>query len=155
MERQHFQLEQGFLNVDEQGIYLSRSGNWQEAREAPEWSSKGTAAMVIRRTVGWSLILAGVTTEVLQLLASTSTSLLLMIGLTGLGLLSLYGTMRHDLARAFRVPFDKFIGMERDGEHTILRFLDRELKDRTRSIRTPQAAHDLMLSNWRTHTLAG
>lgn len=36
MERRHFELDRGYLNLDEHALYFTRSGNWQDALGTPE-----------------------------------------------------------------------------------------------------------------------
>ena len=38
--REYFKYKKGFVNIDDENLYLTNSGNWQEARNLQEKSSK-------------------------------------------------------------------------------------------------------------------
>jgi len=49
MDRQHFKLAQGYLNIDAEALTFTRSGNWQEAENAKERSKVEKSGQVF----GW------------------------------------------------------------------------------------------------------
>jgi hypothetical protein len=146
MERHFFELEKGYLNVDEKGLYFTGSGNWQNALASPE----RTAAQAPRRTFrfffGLALMAWGATFEIFQFLSSGPANFTLMAGLLGLGLFTMYRILRHDFVTDHHIPFHKVLGMEQDGDRTTLRYVDGDGKERVHRFRAPADALTLIRS---------
>ena len=56
MERRHFRLPVGYLNVDEAGLAFTRSGNWEHARKATVWRAPVLPGKVARILSGLLLL---------------------------------------------------------------------------------------------------
>jgi hypothetical protein len=140
MERRLFELEQGYLNIDQQALYLTRSGNWERALSAPEWSSRNWPMRIFRYGIGMALLAGGVLINTLQLVDGSPVSIMLMLGLLGLGLLSMYHSMRHDLITDRKIPFNKVLAWEQVGTRWSIQYLDRDGHVQVRSLRLPPEA---------------
>ena len=146
MERRFFELEQGYLNIDDNGLYFTRSGNWQNALAAPERTASQAPQRTFRTIIGWALMAFGVLFDVLHMSRSRPVNIALMLGFIGLGLYALYQNLRHDLVTDHQIPFRKVLGMEQDGERITLRYMDGDGKERMHHFRAPDEALTLIRS---------
>lgn len=144
MDRHFFELEQGYLNVDDRALYFTGSGNWQNALGAPEHSQLQAAKRTFRFFIGLALMAWGATFEIFQFLRSVPANFTLMAGLLGLSLYTMYRSLRHDLVTDHHIPFHKVLGMEQDGDRTTLRFVDGDGKERSTTFIAPVEARDLL-----------
>ncbi len=144
MERRHFELDRGYLNIDDEALYFTRSGNWQEALGTKEQSGRLSPRRTIHSLFGSLLIFSRAFFELLHLPTRGPEGFLLSFGLAGLGLLVLYHALRHDLAPTFRIPWSKLISIEQTDRLTELRWQDGDGKERTRRARVPPEALDLI-----------
>ena len=146
MERRFFELEKGFLNIDGHGLYFTRSGNWQNALAAPEKTASQGSQRTFRTFIGWALMAFGVLFDLLQMSRSRPVTIALMLGFIGLGLYALYQNLRHDLVSDLCIPFRKVLGMEQDGDRTLLHYVDGDGKERVHRFRAPAEALTLIRS---------
>jgi len=149
MERRHFELERGYLNIDGEALYFTRSGNWQEALGTKELSGSHTPRRTLHVIFGFLLIGARAFFDLLDLPSRGPEGLLLTAGLAGLGVLVLYHTLRHDLAPAYRIPWSKLSSAASEGQGTVLRWQDGDGKDRTRLVRLPTDAVEMIHAGFR------
>ncbi|MBL0035488.1 MAG: hypothetical protein IPP26_06905 [Flavobacteriales bacterium] len=148
MERRYFQLEQGYLNVDEQGLYFTRSGNWQEALAARERSMKQGPAHAGRLVIGIVIILIGGLFLLFGHMsdASDTGSTLVALALSAFGVFSLYRALRHDFGPVFRVPFSKIIALEGPADERLtIRFVNGDAKEDQVSFKVPIEAVPFVL----------
>jgi len=140
MERRHFELERGYLNIDADGLAFTRSGNWQHAREAPERSRQQRPRQDMGRILGYLLILSGGLFSGLMKVGHAAVSVPLTIGLIGLGAFKLYRALRHDLAPEFRIPFPLISELQvADGRLTV-HFLNGDMEEDQHSVIAPPEA---------------
>ena len=147
MERHHFELDRGYLNIDADALYFTRSGNWQEALATPEKSGGLSPRRTLSTLFGMGLIGARAFFELLHLPTDGPKGLLLTAGLAGLGVLVLYREVRHDLAPSYRIPRSKLLSAGTTERGTTLRFLDGTMKERTVTVKLPPGALDV-LATW-------
>lgn len=152
MQRRHFELERGYLNIDGEALYFTRSGNWQEALGTKELSGSHTPRRTLHVLFGFLLIGARAFFDLLHLPSQGPEGLLLTAGLAGLGVLVLYHTLRHDLATTFRIPFSKLRNVQSDGRNVTFTFLDGDWKERSRTVALPTAAIEHLQATWRSGT---
>lgn len=150
MERRHFELDRGYLNIDKDALFFTRSGNWQEALATPELRGGFSPRRSLHILFGMGLIGARAFFELLHLPTDGPRGLLLTAGLAGLGVLVLYREVRHDLAPSYRIPRSKLLSAGTTERGTTLRFLDGTLKERTTTVKLPPAALDV-LATWGPH----
>ncbi|MFN6115998.1 MAG: hypothetical protein ACK46G_15370 [Flavobacteriales bacterium] len=150
MQRRHFELERGYLNIDGEALYFTRSGNWQEALGTKELSGSHTPRRTLHVLFGFLLIGARAFFDLLHLPSQGPEGLLLTAGLAGLGVLVLYHTLRHDLATTFRIPFSKLRNVQSDGRNVTFTFVDGDWKERSRTVALPADAIEHLEATWRS-----
>ena len=131
MDRQHFKLTQGYLNIDATALVFTRSGNWQEAEGAQERTAADKPGRALRLLTGTVLVLAGGVFLSLGKFrdAGGGGSIALALGLMGLGLFRMYGRLRDDFGPVFRVPFAKVTRLEYADDHLVIDFLNGAFKE--------------------------
>lgn len=154
MERRYFELDRGYLNIDEHALYFTRSGNWQDALGTPELSNGFAPRRTLHALFGFLLIGARAFFELLHLPTRGPQGLLLTAGLAGLGVLVLFHTFRHDLAPSYRIPRSKLLAVTTTEQGTTLRFLDGAMKERNVTVKLPPAALEIM-ATWLEHGHVG
>jgi len=130
MDRQHFKLAQGYLNIDAEALTFTRSGNWQEAENAKERSKVEKSGQVFRVVMGALLVVAGGLFLSMGSLRSAAGagSILLVLGVMGLGFFHMYNTLRDDFGPVFRIPFAKVTSLNYAGDHLEVHFLNAAFK---------------------------
>lgn len=144
MERRFFELEQGYLNVNDQALYFTRSGNWQNALASPERTDTQAPGRTFRFFFGLALMAWGATFEIFQFLRSGPANFTLMAGLLGLGLFAIYRSLRHDLVTDHHIPLRKVLGVDYEGKRITLRYLDGTEKVRSHTFAAPDEAHAML-----------
>lgn len=140
MERRYFELERGYLNIDENGLAFTRSGNWQHATEAPERSKLQRPRRQVSQVIGSLLILVGGILSGLFESQHAEVSIPLAVGLIGLGIYRFYRIFRHDMAPEFRIPFRNLRSVEaKEGRLTVF-FVNGDLEEDRFSVTAPLAA---------------
>lgn len=147
MERRHFELDRGYLNLDEHALYFTRSGNWQDALGTPELCRGFSPRRTLHVLFGFLLIGARAFFELLHLPTRGPEGLLLTAGLAGLGVLVLYHTFRHDLAPSYRIPRRKLLSANTTEQGTTLQFLDGTMQERNVTVKLPSAALEI-IATW-------
>ena len=140
MERRHFELERGYLNIDADGLYLSPSGNLQEARAMPERSRTNRTRRTAYGLFGLLLIGTRALLEVLHVDTARANGLVLALGLAGAGVLVLAHRFRHDLAPAFRIPFAKVRALEAEGDRLTVHFVNGDDREDRHTLVAPAEA---------------
>ncbi len=136
MERQHFKLAQGYLNIDEHAVIFTRSGNWQEAEGAKERSPKQRAGQLPRILMGAALVIGGGLFFSLGKLRSATSggSIVLALGLIGLGIYKMHQLLNDDFGPVFRIPFAKVEQLKFADDRLEIDFLDATFKSRHLSV---------------------
>lgn len=108
MERKYFKLAAGFLHVDNDGITFTRSGNWGEAGRTRERGGAMEARHWARVAIGFALLTIGALFSAVHGAHGPGSGAVVLGTAGGLfGAYHLYSVMRNDMARAFRIPFNK------------------------------------------------
>lgn len=148
MERSYFQLDQGYLNVDEHTLYFTRSGNWQEALAAGERTTKPGPTHTGRLVIGIVIMLIGGSFLLFGHIshASDAGSTLVALALTAFGIYSLYRALRHDFGPVFRIPFAKITAIEGPADASLtIRFVNGDAKEDQVSFKAPIDAVPIIL----------
>ncbi len=150
MERQHFKLAQGYLNIDAGALIFTRSGNWQEAEGAKERSPKQRALQLPRILVGTVLVIVGGLFFTLGKLSSATSggSIVLAIGLIGLGIYKMYQLLNDDFGPVYRIPFAKVEHLKFVDDHLEIHFLDATLLPRQMSVLVTVDAGIYAVETW-------
>ncbi|MBL7940517.1 MAG: hypothetical protein JNL43_14245 [Flavobacteriales bacterium] len=136
MERRHFKLAQGYLNIDADALIFTRSGNWQEAEAAQERSTVQQASQLPRILTGVILVVVGGLFFGLGKLRSATGggSIVLALGLAGLGIFKMYQLLNDDFGPVFRIPFAKVQQLKFSDDHLVIDFLDASFKPQHLSV---------------------
>lgn len=131
MDRQHFKLAQGYLNIDASALIFTRSGNWQEAEGAKERSPKQRAGNLPRIVMGCALVIGGGLFFSLGKLRSATSggSIVLALGLIGFGIFKMYKLLNDDFGPVFRIPFAKVTRVKYMDDHLTVDFLNAAFKE--------------------------
>ncbi len=137
MERRHFKLGRGYLNIDAHALIFTRSGNWREAEEAKERSPKQKLGRLPRILFGGVLVLLGGLFLSLGKLrdATSGGGIMLAVGLMGFGIYKMYQFLNDDLGPVYRIPFTKVEQLKYPEDHLEIDFLDASF--RTQRVRVP------------------
>ncbi|WP_330443416.1 hypothetical protein [Flavobacterium sp. C4GT6] len=125
MEKQYFKYDTGYVNIDSENLYLTNSGNWQEARELKEKSQK-TKRQNSSRIAGNNLFLfivfGGLTLGAFYMLNKAGDFNILDFSTVGstvkrLGLLAAIGFVIYkyfapELGKRYRIPLSKIESVE-------------------------------------------
>ena len=125
MEKQYFKYGTGYVNIDSENLYLTNSGNWQEALELKEKSPK-TKRQNNSRIAGNNLFLfivfGGLTLGAFYMLNKASDFNILDFSTVGatvkrLGLLAAIGFVIYkyfapELGKRYRIPMSKIESVE-------------------------------------------
>lgn len=146
MERRHFELEQGYLHVDDECLSFTRSGNWQEVANSLE-QGEGSSPRTGRLLVGGLLVVLGGGGLALMKAASTGASIL-TLGIVGLGIIRMYTALQHDFAPSFRIPFNKIVQLEYEEGNLRIVFLNAAHKQLDLQKRVPAVAAQFALDQF-------
>ena len=148
MPRSYFKHEQGYINVMEDRLCFTRSGNWQEAEQTTERTGRTTAVHTSRVIVGVLLVLLG--GAALGLMKggrfSEGVSFPLTIGLMGFGCYKLYSALRTDFGPSFCIPFSKIRSVEGTAQGVAITFVNGAWKDDRIAVVAPPEAVEGILS---------
>ncbi len=143
IERRHFGSGRGYLNIDEHGLYLSASGNWQEAHATPERSVKGRAKRSVYGLFGILLVLARGGLGFAHVDTARANGLVLALGFAGAGVLLAMHRFRHDLAPHLRIPFTKVRALACGKDRIDVHFVNGDDREDHLTIQAPPAAVEL------------
>jgi|SRR5436190_23170549 len=131
MQRQHFKLARGYLNIDAEALIFTRSGNWQEAESARERTHAKRAGGAFRWVTGAVLVVVGGLFLSMGELHSVTGdgSIVLAFGLMGLALFHMYNRLRDDFGPVFRIPFAKVTSLAYTDDHLEVNFLNEVFKE--------------------------
>ena len=152
MDRRHFQLDQGYLNIDTESLVFNRSGNWQEAARVGERSAKFSVGSSIHILIGAALILVG--GLFLTMGKGSGSYPVLAFGIMGYGVYKFYVLLRHDLAPVFRIPFKKVVRIDFEGGTLSIGYLNAEDKLMDQAFKVPVEAGEFAVAMFRASRLS-
>jgi hypothetical protein len=151
MERRHFKLEKGYLNVDTEAITFTRSGNWAEAAAAPERSARVSVGHAVRMILGIALVITGMAFYAMKGLNSGGEiAFLVATAGAGFGLYKFGNALRDDFARAFRIPYAKVRSMYLDDDGLVIAFIDGRWKEDEVKVHLPEADATWIQTMWKS-----
>lgn len=107
--KEYFKYKFGYVNIDDENLYLTNSGNWQEARETEEKSSANlhvNAQRINRMKSFVFVVIGGITVYLLREVESIKTSIGIVVIAAGLA----YKTYQHfssEFGNRYRIPLHK------------------------------------------------
>ena len=144
MPRSYFPHEHGWINLLDDRICFTRSGNWQEAEATEERTSPATIGHASRVIIGALIVGTGGVffglAKAHQL--SSSVSVPLAIGLGGVGCYALYKNLRRDFGPSFCVPFSKVRSIERNEKGFTIAFVNGVMKEDAITVQCGTDARD-------------
>jgi len=107
--KEWFKYEFGYVNLTDEDIYLTHTGNWSETEQLPEKTNRNTRKGNFRRgriIVFFLIAICLFLAAMLHNLAGNSASLLLLLGLP-IGGFKLYQYLKSDMSLSFKIPLIK------------------------------------------------
>lgn len=125
--KEYFKYTKGFVNIDDDNLYLTNSGNWQEARNLKEKSSKTIKANNFRKNkinlYFYILLGLGILGTIYQFYKGHSVRLPLVF--SGLGFAA-YRYMIRETGNRFKIPLSKIKSITNENDLTSILFLDEQ-----------------------------
>src|SRR5262245_1851416 len=114
MPRSYFKHEHGYINLTEEAICFTRSGNWQEAENTTERVRTHSVGYASRIVLGILIIgTVGVFFGIAKAHGMSGYfSVPLFIGAAGFTSYRSYRKLRFDFGPSFRIPFSKIRSIE-------------------------------------------
>ena len=121
-----FKYEFGFVNLDDELLYLTNTGNWSEASKLKEKSKNGSHKKRFKRTrVSMFLIVSLLVFLALFLynISGSSISLLLLLGLPIAGY-KLYQYLKSEMGTTCKIPLLKLVAISMEKNDVVIKFLN-------------------------------
>jgi len=133
--REYFKYKKGFVNIDDENLYLTNSGNWQEARNLQEKSSKTIRANRNKKNkfTLYFYILLGIGVLLLFYQLSNGKSIRIPIVFCGLGF-AVYRYMIRETGNAYKIPLHKIELISLVETNATIHFLDENSEETTEYI---------------------
>lgn len=133
--KEYFKYKKGFVNIDDENLYLTNSGNWQEARNLQEKSSKTIRANKIKKNkfTLYFYILLGIGVLSLFYQLSNGKSIRIPIVFCGLGF-AVYRYMIRETGNAYKIPLQKIDSISLVDTNATIHFLDENSEETTELI---------------------
>jgi len=136
-----FEYEYGFVNIDDENIYLTESGNWSETKNLHEQTpnnkvSEGVNKFLTILFLGF-VFLAIIGIMILKFSASFRFGIIGGIGLISGGI-AVWNFLKSDFGSNFYIPISKLEKIEVGDDYFVLFFLDKSGKASTYSITKPE-----------------
>lgn len=133
--KEYFKYKKGFVNIDDENLYLTNSGNWQEARNLQEKSSKTIRANKIKKNKFklYFYILLGLGILSLFYQLSNGKSVRIPIVFCGLGF-AVYRYMIRETGNVYKIPLQKIDSISLIETNVTIHFLDENSEETTEFI---------------------
>jgi hypothetical protein len=139
--KEWFKYEYGYVNVDDECLYLTNSGNWEEARKAEESKENSGSGNLI-----YAVALFGIAALIVIWLLSISTVVgTSLLALLAYGFYSWFNYLKTGVGASIKIPKAKLLNVEADNQDLIIKFLNG--KDRVsfhRLIKVDPKGHEIM-----------
>ena len=146
--KEWFKYEYGFINVDDDNVYLTSTGNWSETKNMEEKSDASIRKHVVKKWInilylgGWFIVFV----SFLIAFYTKSTDLnqaywRLPLALIGLALI-MYKHLRKDMGPKYKIPISKIKKIEFGKEDIFIHFIDP---------RNEQVFQELVRVAWKGH----
>ncbi|MFY7729817.1 MAG: hypothetical protein ACOVRN_09895 [Flavobacterium sp.] len=119
--KEYFKYKYGYINVDDKNLYLTNSGNWQEARETEEKSraneSENTGRII--RMKSFVFIVMG---AIFIFLVKSLENPKISIGIIAITLFlgySVYQVFSKEFGSRYRIPLQKIIKISAQGTENL------------------------------------
>lgn len=122
--KEWFKYEYGFVNIDDENLYLTNSGNWTEVASLKEKTGAASVTSYVRQfriIIFTAVVLAAFAFLFFMNLAQLGVSLVLLVGLPVAGYF-LYRYMQSDMSLSFKIPIHKLQGIAIEESTVVLIF---------------------------------
>ncbi len=119
-----FKYEYGFVNIDDQFLYFTNTGNWSEVKTLKEKTGKTKFKNDFKkiRIVGFlALCLLGLTSLFLMNLASPTVSIKMLIGIVA-ACYALYHYFQSEIGPSYKIPKEKIVNIFVEGKLATINF---------------------------------
>lgn len=125
--KEYFKYNKGFINIDNENLYLTNSGNWQEARNLEEKSFKTIKANNFRKNKIslYFYILLGIGVLAVLFQFSKGKSVRLPLVFSGLGFAA-YRYLIRETGNRYKIPLFKINSISNDNDLVTIHFLDEQ-----------------------------
>lgn len=133
-----FKYKYGFINIKDDCIYLTSSGNWSETNHLLE---KGIQKQnhIRKLRIQFFLIIIALSVETYIILKLENNLLsFISIGSTVMGLALVYKYLKPELGDTFKLPIEKIKKIEIDSNSVTLTFTDGKQQENTQLIHQPE-----------------
>lgn len=118
-----FQYEYGYVNLDDKNIYFTNTGNWSDTIDLPEFTPK-TNKKTNSTVILGLFALAAVFIYLFMLNILSNQFSIGLLALLGFGGYFTYNYMKTEIGANFKLPYQKLIELERNGDNIDLSFLN-------------------------------
>ena len=137
--KQYFKHRFGYVNVDEEKIYFTESGNWSEARSLHESTPMIKKDSAKKLTIFGTIILIAILAIQIFILADLILTFGLITSCIAFGIYIgaiIFLRYRRNLAPKFLIPKEKLTNVTFSGSYqATFKYLDLENKERIQTIR--------------------
>lgn len=122
--KHYFKYASGYINIDDENLYMTNSGNWQETHGLHEKSTatiKQNRMRVINMKAFVYSFFGGVLSFALFMISYKVVSVVLML-VMGAGAYYLFEYFKHDFGNRYKIPLSKIEGIEEYQDGLKLRF---------------------------------
>lgn len=112
--KHYFKYDAGYINLDTENLYLTSSGNWQEARGLKEKSPATKAAnnfRITRMKFFVFIVFGAITIALFTMLKNAKLSISLTVGL-GVLAYYLFKSFKSDFGKRYKIPLNKIEKIE-------------------------------------------
>ena len=120
-----FKYKHGFINIDDDFLYLTNTGNWSEIADMKEKGESNSSDFRKYRMIGFLAVCFFLFAFLIyKNINSGNINLLLLIGLPALFFLA-YRSLSPEMGSKFKIPHYKMKRLETDGQNVTVHFLNK------------------------------
>lgn len=129
--KDYFKYENGYVNINDENLFLTNSGNWSETHGLSEKSAQSIRKNQLKRfRINAYLFVMG---SVVLFLLFHSQNKLMPLGILGLGIAA-YFYMKRETGNRYRIPLEKIKAVEISGNQVKIVFLNLSGKEDAETI---------------------
>lgn len=119
--KEYFKYKYGYINIDDENLYLTNSGNWQEARETEEKSHSNENENIRRITHMKSfvfVVIGGITIYLIREIQNIKVNLGIIAIALGIAY-KVYNYFSSEFGGRYRIPLQKIQSITTEGPERI------------------------------------
>jgi hypothetical protein len=121
--RDWFKYEFGFVNLDEESLYLTNSGNWSDTKGLKEYEKSKKNNLPSKGAIFLALVIIAFIGIIVLNISKGKISILLLVGLP-VTAYAVYNYMKSEVGDKYLIPFYKIKGIEVLEESVVIHFMD-------------------------------